>query len=539
MSKVFFGDGSVVIFFFRCQKKGLNYFEHRYTAMNCERGIILPFFYSFFTTFRCIHNGSFNKSTSLTVVLLLLTLFLIHKRLERRQEIKRYAEFNKTRNINLNRYPPDGEKFITYLPHSGLHNQRVALINSVILAKALNRTLIMPELNLGTGTYWRPSTYLPYRLDECGDFHAALRRKTEDGKPWWSPDCFDYRNYLPMAVDSIFDLAAVHEMGVKTIQRRDMQLDYFERYWSVPLDDRNTSLVYQVTDNIRYSYQIVDDPSIDKSTKFPERYTLQQLAQQQHPFMMFNSLFGSDRLALRSSRWIRARDHLRKEMGVRQPWVVNRSRDIISRLGGPGSYISVHIRMGDGIFKEVMEETMERVRQKLNQQEEEMIGTDSSSSTSDDDDDDVPSTIAYIQSLQEQPEQRLATCLQRQQRQHPRRLALIYMTTDASSPRSILPHLFDEFVCLFTLGDFKDIVDDTLALQPALMDHRHQYREEAYASLPPPVAKGKIFIPLIDAEVAAQGSLFVPTARSTFSAYIGFRNKRFQHMKNSTSTPPL
>ncbi|ORZ16357.1 hypothetical protein BCR42DRAFT_451318 [Absidia repens] len=484
----------------------------------------------------------FNKSTSLTIVLLLLTLFLIHKRLELRQDIKRYAEFTKNRNINLKRYPPDGEKFITYLPHSGLHNQRVALINSVILAKALNRTLIMPELNLGTGTYWRPSTYLPYRLDECGDFHAALRRKTEDGKPWWSPDCFDYRNYLPMAVDSIFDLTAVHQMGVKTIQRRDMQLDYFERYWSVPLDDRNTSLVYQVKDNIRYSYQIVDDPSIDKSTKFPERYTLQQLAQQQYPFMMFNSLFGSDRLALRSSQWIQTRDHLRKEMGVRQPWVVNRSRDIITRLGGPGSYISVHIRMGDGIFKEVMEETMERVRQKLNQleqqqQEEDMIG--------DDDENDASSaaTIAYIQSLQEQPEQRLAACLRLQQHPHPRRLALIYMTTDASSPRSILPHLFDEFVCLFTLGDFKDIVDDTLALQPALMDHRHQshHNQEGEeqsiinASLPPPIAKGKIFIPLIDAEVAAQGSLFVPTARSTFSAYIGFRNKRFHHMKNSTT----
>ena len=40
------------------------------------------------------------------------------------------------------------EKYITYLPHSGLHNQRIALENAVFMAWALNRTLILPPLIL-------------------------------------------------------------------------------------------------------------------------------------------------------------------------------------------------------------------------------------------------------------------------------------------------------------------------------------------------------------------------------------------------------
>ncbi|KAI8093428.1 uncharacterized protein BX664DRAFT_329685 [Halteromyces radiatus] len=457
------------------------------------------------------------KNITVYGTLILLALFLIHIFLERRLE-----DVRPTKHYDIRR---DEEKFLTYLPHSGLHNQRIALINSIILAKALNRTLIMPELNLGTATYWRPSEHLPYRLDECGDKLWTTKHKNEDGTPWWSPNCFDYRNYLPMAVDSIFDLtAAQQQLGVKTIQRRDMKLNYFERYWGVPNDERNRTLVYQVWDHSRYSYQIVDDDdvSMNGSSKFMEQYTLQQLEQHQETFLIFNSLFGSDRLALRSAQWTRTRDFLRQEIGVRQPWVLNSSLDIIGRLGGQGAYMSVHIRMGDGIFRKMMDETMERVRQQLIQQDNlhEINQT----------------TLDMIQSLASQPEQRLTACLQLQHQANLHsRLRLIYMTTDAPSPHQSLPHLFEEFVCLFTLDDFKDIVDATLALRPTLLDHQHQHHNN-HSTKTPPTTKGDIFLPLIDAEVASQASFFVPTPKSTFSGYINYRNKRFRSMYTLSSS---
>ncbi|CAG8799593.1 21516_t:CDS:2 [Gigaspora margarita] len=42
----------------------------------------------------------------------------------------------------------DQEKYLTYLPHSGFHNQRISLINAIFLAWFLNRTLIIPPLLL-------------------------------------------------------------------------------------------------------------------------------------------------------------------------------------------------------------------------------------------------------------------------------------------------------------------------------------------------------------------------------------------------------
>lgn len=463
------------------------------------------------------------KTLGLPLALLLITLFFLHLGLEKRLQQDDLASAASEQEQEQQQQPRQQEKFLTYLPHSGLHNQRIALINGIVLAKALNRTLIMPELNLGTATYWRPTSLLPYRLDECGDesVHVAPAvkdRKLKDGrrKAWWSSNCFDYRNYLPMAVDWVFDLTAVHEMGVKTLQRQDMRLDYFERVWSVPRDERNQSLVYQVMDNSRYSYQIVDDGSstdyeISTSTKFNETHSLQQLGKHQEPFMIFNSLFGSDRLALPSGGvWARTRESLRQEMGVSHPWVVNASQSAMGRLGGAGAYIGVHIRMGDGVFKVMQDDTMAQVRQQLIQRQH-------------DDTTLNETTLTHIQSLDSKD--RLSACLEVQSSHHHHRLGLIYMTTDAPSPHTTLPHLFEEFVCLFALGDFKDIVDSTLQLQPPLLDHRHHQDASV------PTTQGEILLPLIDGEIASQASFFVPTPGSTFSGYIEHRNKRFQRIR--------
>src|SRR5712671_3500841 len=42
-----------------------------------------------------------------------------------------------------------GERYLAYLPHSGFHNQRIALENALVLARILNRTLLVPPARLG------------------------------------------------------------------------------------------------------------------------------------------------------------------------------------------------------------------------------------------------------------------------------------------------------------------------------------------------------------------------------------------------------
>ncbi|KAI1311031.1 hypothetical protein EDD11_003573 [Mortierella claussenii] len=62
-------------------------------------------------------------------------------------------------------------KYITFLPHSGFHNQRTELENALLLARMLNRTLIMPKAYLGP-----PMPWLTFRR-----LHARLLYQTKIG----------------------------------------------------------------------------------------------------------------------------------------------------------------------------------------------------------------------------------------------------------------------------------------------------------------------------------------------------------------------
>ncbi|KAI8144753.1 GDP-fucose protein O-fucosyltransferase [Fennellomyces sp. T-0311] len=376
------------------------------------------------------------------------------------------------------------EKFLTFLPHSGLHNQRIALINAAILAKALDRTLLMPELNLGTATFWRPSNELGDRLAHCPD--STLPAAT----------CYDYRNYVPVPVDEIFDLTAFHSLGVRTMKRHDMHEDYFLRYWGV--DETNVDqMMYILDDDKRYSYQIHDELSSHNASlqQFARRIDMEDLAQRPEPFIMFGSLFGSRRLAISRPDLVEAREYLRREMGVSHPVVLDKADAITARLGGPNQYLSVHIRQGDGIFKKSSKKTIEQIQKTLERY-----------APHDDNEDGI---VADLQRLDDRPE-RLKECVKLQGKHKHPSLRLIYMATDAEQPREKFTDLYDEFKCLFTLHDFPDVVQslrDTVA-DPYLRD-------------------GALLLPLVDAEVAALADHFVPTPKSTFSGYIRQRNSRF------------
>jgi len=62
-------------------------------------------------------------------------------------------------------------KYLTFLPHSGFHNQRTELENALLLARLLNRTLIMPKVYLGP-----PMPWLTFR-----NLHSRLLYQTKIG----------------------------------------------------------------------------------------------------------------------------------------------------------------------------------------------------------------------------------------------------------------------------------------------------------------------------------------------------------------------
>ena len=59
--------------------------------------------------------------------------------------------------------PQPNEKYLTYLPYSRFSNQRSTLLNAALLAKYLNRTLVVPPMFLGSANGWSPAPGL-YRV---------------------------------------------------------------------------------------------------------------------------------------------------------------------------------------------------------------------------------------------------------------------------------------------------------------------------------------------------------------------------------------
>ncbi|KAI8099264.1 uncharacterized protein BX664DRAFT_320884 [Halteromyces radiatus] len=401
------------------------------------------------------------------------------------------------------------EKFITYLPHSGLHNQRIALINAMVLAKQLNRTLIMPELNMGRANYWRESKKLERQLSEC-----PLRATINKAAVGHGTSCSGYSRYVPSTVSNVFDLSALAPLGIRVTQRYNMGLDYFERVYGASPSD----MVY-IRDSSRFSYRIYDHRNNTMDIKnFEQRIDIEDLQARSEKIMVFGSLFSSFRLALEKPEWVWLWDHLFTEVAFHHPTVIQQSLDIIGRLGGPGQFVSVHVRTGDGVFKHVMDQTFEQVRSRLssNMDNNDLAVNDTTLSLD---------TLDSLESIQD-PTGRLDACL-RLQPLNPfisktnstlnPRLRLIYMATDAPDPRRTLHLLYTEFPCLFSLSDFPDVITNTLsatALSPFVEDQQ-------------PSRLGPLLFPLIDAEVASHGSAFVGTAKSTFSKYISYRNNRF------------
>ncbi|CDH60626.1 hypothetical protein RO3G_10970 [Lichtheimia corymbifera JMRC:FSU:9682] len=390
------------------------------------------------------------------------------------------------------------EKFLTFYPHSGLHNQRLGLLNAMVLAKALNRTLVLPQINLGRGTHWAASPKLAVRMAECPDLPIPERR---------GGGCADYRRYIPVPVSTVFDLSVLDAVGIPYIERDDMHLSYFHNELGVYGDDD----MYQVNDSSRFSYRIYGtrNTTTGDLRQFEYRLDLEDLAMRPERALVFGSLFGSTRLVLDQRpdlSWLL--HYLSGELGFGHPTVVQQTLNVVSQLGGPGEFVGVHLRTGDGVFRVVMEQTMNMVRQTLQglspnnpnhveQQQQQQLDS-----------------IEHLQSLGQQNEiqELLHECVSLQHNRHEHdlhhRLRLIFMATDAAQPRQTLPSLYNEFVCLFSLSDFDDAIQQTIT-------------SSSNDNL------GPLLLPLLDAEVASHGEFFVGTKRSTFSKYIEYRNHRF------------
>ncbi|KAK0461017.1 uncharacterized protein EV420DRAFT_1267139 [Desarmillaria tabescens] len=241
--------------------------------------------------------------------------------------------------------PDANEKFLAYLPHSGFHNQRIALENALTLAYMLNRTLIVPPIRLGS----HPIRY--FIFDTLAQF---LSLSGKEGLRHCArlprhvpipPECADYLDYTHIPWDWLVNLTDIQKHQ-RLIHRWDLTNGWIHDRLGILQNETHT-----LKDNSAYHFRFTDRPINDSMVgdKYKKNIHIRDLALYPHRLLQFGSLFGSTRLRLMDPENVHVRGKVRQSMTYASPELVHAATLIERSI--PGTYLGAHIRLGDGPFR--------------------------------------------------------------------------------------------------------------------------------------------------------------------------------------------
>jgi hypothetical protein len=368
------------------------------------------------------------------------------------------------------------EKFITYLPHSQFNNQRLELENAILLAYYTNRTLILPPLILGHRNPWAKFDILYKFLSEKLNKNNCEADKYDKGprKSRQTPRC---DTWTKLDWQQVYNLTAIqNDVHVRMITAPGFKVEWIKERLQITDDD----IMYFKDDSL-YNMKVYDDPqSTATLDNYKKRVDIAEYKSLPHKLMYFNTLFGSGRILNEHKENQLIRRHIFRHFIYIYPKVMETADKIVAKLGGMGSYTSIHVRTTDGYFKANADKIIRYFIEKLTELDSISVSeTETKSSKS-------------------------ATCKQKYGR-------IIYMATDAKAPRRNHKSLYMAFPCILTLSDFEPLLDDLKTVVNE-WDNMPMY---------------KFLIPFVDMIVAAKGGYFIGTQGSTFSGYTARLNEMF------------
>lgn len=444
------------------------------------------------------------------------------------------VEFPTPFQYHYTKQQPQQEKYLSYLPHSGFHNQRIELENALLLAAYLNRTLLVPPVYLASPAMpWLRYEKLHERLlfqTKNGLQHCAQLQ--QQGLPLPS-ECLNNFRWTNIPWSFFYNMTAIGQ-HVPVIFRPGLQYEWLYKTFHIKQDD-----VYFFKDMSPYEYQIHDDRSQDLPLdRFNSRIDLVTLEQIEHKVLHFGSMFGSYRVLAETEQHAEILRKIRSNMIFRNPVLSSAASRIVTQLGGANNFVGMHVRVGDGIFKlrasilvdDIFHELVDKFTDLTLEQVIEYEGgieqhdLDRTESTEyemklrafhpvDEQDGNYtkPITVHHAAGAHLNMEEPLIdtsklSCQQGDATTSKFKNTVLYIATDAPDPRNhpLLKKLFKVFPCTFILQDFMQELQDIKKLQVV---------EEG-------VKLDSYLIPMIDAMISAHGHTFLGTPHSTFTSYI-------------------
>ncbi|PAV20576.1 hypothetical protein PNOK_0320300 [Pyrrhoderma noxium] len=424
-----------------------------------------------------------------------------------------YFNSNNENSLPAIKYRVDSAKYLAYLPHSGFHNQRIALENALVMARVLNRTLLVPPVRLG-----RTITYYPF--DHLYDLNSLSGKDglghCADTSLWKTLpiECSDYYEYTMVPWGWLSNTSSLFSEQ-PVIERWNMSDIWLHDALGIPEND-----TFFIKDKGPYDYRYVDaDPLDMPGVRFKKVISMALLSQLPHRLIHVGTLFASNRLRLRRPQNLIFRKEVRQSMAFANNILNDLSDSIGTKMGG--KYVSVHIRIGDGNFERKSEKNVRLIWWKLMTEvldldeltvqkiENDVTGLTYSSPPSTFHEEEKirePSDLPQI-SLTGKASTQL-TC--RQQLHRDTKLAILnvplYISTDVRNPSShpLLKRFYDTFPCTFTFNDFPQEGGSLSLLK------------SSYDGLP----MKNFLLPFVDAVVSGRALSVVGTEGSTFSQFV-------------------
>ncbi|KAF7731826.1 hypothetical protein EC973_008341 [Apophysomyces ossiformis] len=395
--------------------------------------------------------------------------------------------------------PSDGkdpsERYLSYIPHSGFHNQRIALVNALLLASQLNRTLLMPPVVFGDPIHWR-------KYDSLESFHRRMsKRDKEHCRPYANqpkeriPDiCRASFRYTSLRWDRLFNMTQIKQ-SVRVRYRDDYDRTYLQRTYNIQPGD-----TYQIKDDLLYDYR-VSDRADEPLGKYQREVFLWDLQQRPERLLSFGSMFGSSRVMASTAESQELRSFLNDQFVFSRtvlPELFNELDAILAKLGGPKTYVAIHARVGDSLFERFSSQIMDQLWTKL-QRYTGLIRPPMQTDSLD------PVCFA--------PPQRQRAINWAKKEVIPGRPLVLFMATDATEPRThpLFERIYSTFPCVITLSDVYD------HSQSSLMHLTNPADGVPY---------GKYLIPFLDGLIASRAQEFTGSMWSTFSYYIRFLHRK-------------
>ncbi|KAF9779825.1 hypothetical protein BJ322DRAFT_1146328 [Thelephora terrestris] len=281
---------------------------------------------------------------------------------------------------------PD-EKFLSYLPHSGFHNQRIALENALVLARLLNRTLLVPPIRFGGKAIpYRNFTVLQRILDvDHASYlcqlsnNAAHRTNTPAAQTVLLdfPDLIERCSlteerepvthaYLPWGSVTDFDSITRLQPTIQTLGST--------HHWLSTRLDPSVDEVLIIADTSKYNYRFTDEiildplsePRLFANSTYSDDITLSSLTNHPARLIQIGTLFGTRRLKLSDPSHKALRRQIRRHMALKHPLLQKSSADISRKVSGSGpGFLGAHLRCNDGYFRDTAMENSRMLWWKL------------------------------------------------------------------------------------------------------------------------------------------------------------------------------